>query len=383
MNDLEAINRRLNAITAWAPRMAAVEGALSGLTVAVKANIDVAGLATTAGMACRREAMALGDAPVVARLRAAGAIILGHANMDEAGLGAVTDNPFWGRTENPLRRGRTTGGSSGGSAAAVSGGLARLALGADTLRWVRIPAAYTGIFGLKPGRGVLSGEGVVPLLAQLDVPGVMAAQIEDLAAAWDVLVPAQHLVPVVRVAVLADVQAATMAPAVRAGLETMLILARAMGLKVETRPFSGLCLREARLCGFWEAVSEAGRRFGGDAVSPRLARLFAKAADASEGAAAMARARDIVLGALQVVDAIILPTAPQTAFAHGEIHADQVDFCALASLAGVPALSVPAGVDLDGMPVGVQFIGRPGNEAGLIALARQLLACWPEPRREI
>ena len=133
MNDLEGLNRQVNAIIAWAPRAEEGVGPLAGITVAVKANIAVAGLATTAGMAHRREVWAQADAPIVARLRAAGAMILGHTNMDEAGLGAVTDNPSWGRTENPHKRGRTAGGSSGGSAAAVASGMARLALGTDTL----------------------------------------------------------------------------------------------------------------------------------------------------------------------------------------------------------------------------------------------------------
>ena len=122
---------------------------------------------------------------------------------------------------------------------------------------------------------------------------------------------------------------------------------------------------------------EAAGRFDGQSVSPKLAGLFARAATLPVEAEAMARAREVVLAALQRVHVLMLPTAPQTGFTHGEVHKDQADFCALASLAGVPALSVPAGVDLDGMPVGLLFIGRPGSEAGLMALAGQIVPCWP------
>ena len=382
MSEVEAINRRLNAIVSWAAKMAPVAGPLAGMAVAVKANIDVAGLATTAGMAHRRHAFADEDAPLVARLRAAGAVVLGHANMDEAALGAVTDNPFWGRTENPWRRGRTAGGSSGGSAAAVAGGFARLALGTDTLGSVRIPASYTGIFGLKPGPGVLTMAGVVPLAQRLDVPGLLAASLEDLKSGWSVLHPGQHAAPVRRIMVLAEVLAAPMSPVVRTALETVCLAARARGKAVETRPFAGLSLPHARQGGFREAVLEARTRFGHEPVSPRLARWFEKAPDTQDETDTMARVHDVVRAALETADVLILPTTPQTAFPHAEVHADQADFCALANIAGIPALSFPAGVDMDGMPVGVQIMGRPDSETTLMALAGELVASSSELRRK-
>ena len=141
---------------------------LEGMTIGVKANIDVAGLATTAGVAARRDEIATSDAAVVRRLREAGAIILGHVNMHEAALGATTDNEAYGDTQNPHRAGFTPGGSSGGSSAAVAAGLCDAALGTDTLGSVRIPAAYCGVYGLKPTNGLVDGDGLVSLAARLD-----------------------------------------------------------------------------------------------------------------------------------------------------------------------------------------------------------------------
>lgn len=378
MTALDAANRRCNAITAWAPRHPAGQGPLAGMAVAVKANIDIAGMATTAGLAHRRTAPAMADAPLVARLRAAGATILGHANMDEAGLGAVTDNPHWGRTENPRRRGHTAGGSSGGSAAAVAAGLARLALGTDTLGSVRIPASYTGIFGLKPGPGLLPATGIVPLAPRLDTPGLLAASLEDLALGWAALVPPQPVpappVPPIRtLAVLAEVQAAPMAPAVRAGWEAMLLAARGLGLVVTQRPLAALSLRAARLGGLREALLQLRTMLADTPVSLPLARWLAHADQLPDGADAMARAHHAVHEALAHADALLLPTTPQPAFPHGERHDDQADVCALANLAGVAALSLPAGQDMDGRPFGVQIVGPSGSEASLMALAGQLL----------
>jgi len=381
--DLEGANRRLNAIVSWAPRVAASIGPLAGMAVAVKANIDVAGLPTTAGLAHRRSMVADADAPLVARLRAAGAVVLGHANMDEAALGAVTDNPFWGRSENPRRHGRTAGGSSGGSAAAVAGGLARLGLGTDTLGSVRIPASYTGIYGLKPGLAALSMAGVVPLVARLDVPGLLASSLEDLAAGWAALHPDQQAMPVRRIACLAEVMSAPMAPAVRAALEAVMLAARALGVVVKVQPFCGLSLSRARMGGFREALRAAQDHFGTQCVSPRLARWFEKARHAPQEPDAMARASDAIMQALATADVLLLPTTPQTAFAHAEAHPDQADFCAPASLAGVPSLSFPAGVDLDGMPVGMQLVGPQGSETTLMALAGRLVASCVEPGRQM
>ena len=128
-----------------------VIAALSPL--AVKDNIDVAGLPTTAGLQAWRNRIAQRDAPVVASLKKRGAVVIGKTLMDEAAFGALGDNPWYGRVHNPARHGYTAGGSSAGSAAAVALGEADLALGTDTLGSVRIPASYCGVVGYVPSRG--------------------------------------------------------------------------------------------------------------------------------------------------------------------------------------------------------------------------------------
>jgi aspartyl-tRNA(Asn)/glutamyl-tRNA(Gln) amidotransferase subunit A len=373
LSDLQTQNQRHNAFTALLPPPVAPfpSGPLSGYRLAVKANIAVAGLATTAGL--RSGPLAAEDAPLVATLRAAGAMVLGHTNMDEAALGATTENPHWGRTENPRRPGYTAGGSSGGSAAAVASGMARLALGTDTLGSVRIPAAYTGLWGLKASHGLLSLQGIVPLAPSLDAPGLIAASLADLEAAWAVLLPAQYAQSApapTHLALLAEVEAAPMAPAVRAAYESSVLAARALGLTVTQHPFRGLSLAAARRAGFHLALENAQPHLPADQISARLAHLLAKAAPPD--LALIAHARNVVLAALQAADALLLPTTPHPAFPHGENHPDQADFTALANFAGLPALSVPAGFDKEGLPVGVQLIGRPGSEASLMALARRL-----------
>jgi aspartyl-tRNA(Asn)/glutamyl-tRNA(Gln) amidotransferase subunit A len=130
---------------------------LDGIPVALKDNIDVRAMPTTDGTAFFAARVAQADSEVAARLRAARAIILGKLNMHEGALGATTDNPFWGRCDNPALPGHTpggsSGGSSGGSAAAVAAGFVPIAIGTDTMGSVRIPAAYAGHWGLKPTPG--------------------------------------------------------------------------------------------------------------------------------------------------------------------------------------------------------------------------------------
>src|SRR4051794_16164082 len=157
-------------------------GPLDGVPVAVKDNMDVAGVPTSNGFG--------GDGPwrvpqedseLVRRLRAAGAVILGKLNMEEGALGPTSNNPHFGRVENPYHLGHTPGGSSGGSGAAVAAGLCCAAMGSDTGGSVRIPAAYCGVVGLKPSYGLISTRGVVPLSYRLDHVGPLTRTVSDAA----------------------------------------------------------------------------------------------------------------------------------------------------------------------------------------------------------
>ena len=155
-------------------------GPLSGIRLGVKGNIDVMGLATTAGAGARRHAFACADAPIVARLRGAGALIVGTLNMHIGALGATTDNQAYGRCINPWAKGFSPGGSSGGSGAAIAAGFVDAALGTDTMGSIRLPSAYCGVFGWKPDGALIDPSGAVPLSPSLDQIGPLAKDPETL-----------------------------------------------------------------------------------------------------------------------------------------------------------------------------------------------------------
>lgn len=155
-------------------------GRLSGVLVAVKDLIDTAGLRTTYGSDFFAEYVPEKNAPVVDALEAEGVIVLGKTNLNEFAYGVSGYNPFYGPILTPRDRSRTAGGSSGGSAAAVSAGVCRLAVGSDTSGSVRIPAACCGVYGMKLAHGAAPLEGIFPLAARYDSVGYFAAGVEDL-----------------------------------------------------------------------------------------------------------------------------------------------------------------------------------------------------------
>ena len=164
-------------------------GPLHGHALAVKDIIDVAGLPTRAGSGFFRRDPER-DAPVVAALRAAGALIVGKTNTHEFAWGMTTENPHFGRTGNAWDPARTPGGSSGGSGAAVAAGLADIALGTDTIGSIRIPAALNGISGLRPATGALPVDAIVPLALGLDTVGPFARDLATVRSVYGVLTAA-------------------------------------------------------------------------------------------------------------------------------------------------------------------------------------------------
>ncbi len=383
---LKAANAPIHAFVDWDEGASGGDGPLSGLTIGVKANIMVNGLPWTGGMEVHRHRIAARDAEVVAKLRSSGAAIIGSLNMEEAALGAKTDNPWFGATQNPHRPGYTPGGSSGGSGAAVAAGLCDAALGTDTMGSIRIPAAYCGVYGFKPAHAAISQDGLEMTEPSLDTIGPLARNLdvlERVARAISDFGEGQGDGPVATLAGLGGVECE---PAVRAAYEQARAHLGATGeISLPHAP------TRIRFAGFIAASRFLARHLA-DAdpakISPALTKLLSygpkrEAADRQEDAKVLAESKGALMAAVATYGAILLPTAPQSAFPHSEAApANQADFTCLANIAGLPAIAIPAGWSDDGLPVGVQLIGKAGHEAGLFALARRLdaaLAAYRPP----
>ena len=397
---IEALNGRLNAALDLAPgaraeaeaaearrKAGASLSALDGVPVLVKANIAVRGLPWHAGIGAYRDRVAGEDAQVVTRLRAGGAVILGTLNMEEGALGAVTDNPHFGRSYNPWGEGLTPGGSSGGSGAAASAGFAPVTLGTDTMGSVRIPAAYCGVCGHKPSRGAVPVEGVIALSHSLDHVGPLARTAADLAPAFAALAGLSVRTvdkPLAgkrigrwrfetEIEVRSDVMQA---------FEAALTLLREQGAQIVDirlkRYGFGKSRREGLIISEWEGYAEHadvmaenpqgfsdgftkmlqwGARQGEARYQEALAVLDASGLDAAE--------------AFAKVDFIAAPTALEPGFPFGDpVPASQADLTAFADFAGVPSTSVPMGLSREGLPLGLQIMAPAGADfAGIAAAA--------------
>jgi aspartyl-tRNA(Asn)/glutamyl-tRNA(Gln) amidotransferase subunit A len=383
---LKAANASLNAFVDWDEEATAGDGPLAGLTVGVKANIAVNGLPWTAGMELFRHRIAERDAEVVARLRAAGAAIIGSLNMEEAALGAKTDNPFFGATQNPHRLGHTPGGSSGGSGAAVAAGLCDVALGTDTLGSVRIPAAYCGVYGFKPSYGAISQDGLELTEPLFDTIGPLARNLDTL----------ENVSRVISVFGQNGVGGDVALLAESGGVECEAAVSGAFGaakavVKAESQIELPYPLSRVRFAGFIVAarfLDQHLRNADPAKISPTLAKLMAYGARRSDSdmdidRRVIAGTRAALEAAVEAHGAVLLPTAPQAAFRHcDDAPANQADFTCLANIAGLPAVSIPAGWSDGGLPVSVQLVGKTGHEAGLFTLARKLdaaLAAYRPP----
>ncbi|HJP97603.1 MAG TPA: amidase [Rhodanobacteraceae bacterium] len=373
-------------------------GRLDGIPVAVKDNFDVAGYPTRAGLPSRGSDNARHDAHAIARLRAAGAIILGKTNLDEGALGAVTRNPHFGSTRNPCNPACVAGGSSGGSAAAVAAGLAPVAIGSDTLGSVRIPASYCGVFALKPTHGEISARGLVPAARRLDAVGILGRSVGDLVVMLQVLAgydaddprsrrrrvalqPPDWSPMQLRCGVLPDLAQAGVDAAVIAVFEAALAkLEHQLGDR-QMLDFSDWPWSKMRRAGLLLMEAEMRNTFAADLADTAhpASTEFRKMLDFAAGKSAADyvladRMLDFaVLKARRVfsrVDVLVLPTTPQGAFAiDATAPASQADLTAFASLSACPAVSIPMGTLPDGMPIGMQFVGRPGSDLRLLELA--------------
>ena len=372
-------------------------GRLDGVPVAVKDNFDVAGLPTGCGLP-GVHAPATSDAYVVARLRGAGAVILGKTQVPEASLAATSNNPHTGAAHNPHRHGYQAGGSSGGCAAAVAAGLAAVAIGSDSLGSIRIPASYCGLYALKPTHGEISTRGMIPAARRLDSVGLMARGVHDLGVMLHVLSGHDPADPRsrrrrvelalpdwepgnLRVGLLADLDAFGIEPGVKYAFERALM---ALTHELENRrhvTFGDFPLARARRAAFFMIEAEMlithAKAFG-DPSHPVSSELNAWLDYAYGKSAADYVAADRLLDAAVVaarklfeeVDVLVTPTTPQTAFPlEASLPDNSGDFTCIANLAGLPAVTIPMGMTLDGLPAGLQFIGPPGSDLRLLELA--------------
>ena len=389
MIDFDALvraNAPLNAFTDFDGSAEGGGGALAGLTVGVKANIAVAGMPWTAGCEVYRGRVAPKDAAVVTKLRAAGAAIIGMLNMEEAALGAKTDNPWFGKTQNPHKTGYTPGGSSGGSGSAVAAGLCDIALGTDTMGSVRIPAADCGVYGFKPAQTSVSQEGLELAEEWLDCIGPLARSLDLLESAARVMTDfgdgdaaSGPLVTLAETGVDCELEV----------IEKFRDVIRLAGSEIAVAQLAHP-LSRIRFAGFIKTSKAMAAHFadaGQDKLSANLKKLLTYGpkrsdADWAEDQAILAETAQAVQDIVAKHAAIILPTAPQGAFSHSEdAPANQADYTCLANIANLPAISLPMGVDDAGMPLGLQIVGRTGHEADLFQLAREFDAKLQAYRR--
>ena len=403
-------------------------GALFGVPIALKSNLCWQAARTSCGSRALEHWRSPYDATVVQRLLDSGAVPIGVTNMDEFAMGSSGENSAFGPTLNPLDHGRAPGGSSSGSAAAVAAGIVPLALGSDTGGSVRQPAALCGLAAFKPTWGLVSRFGLVAFASSLDVIGPLARSVRDLELALEVIAGADPAdatcldlpAPVrqenfqwkgARLGVVSQ-QRGLSSPATSQAIESALERARAAGAQVRevSIPEIAQALAPYYVISSAEAASNLARYDGLRYGLCVPARERTSAVAATRGAAfgsevqrrmligsfalsvgyhdewytkavrARARLAQAFARSFGEVDFLISPTSPSTAFSLGELHADplamyKADLLTVpASLAGLPAASIPSGWERGAaraaLPIGMQIVGPSGKDASVLALAR-------------
>jgi len=389
-------------------------GALHGVPLSVKSSIEVAGLRCESGSKLRSGFVADRDAPLVARFRQAGAIILGVTNVPELLMACETDNLLYGRTNNPWDLSRTPGGSSGGEAAAIAAGLSAGGVGSDGGGSIRVPAHFTGICGLKPTPGRIPATGHFPIsvgpFALLGVVGPMARTMEDLKLLFEVMQgsddgdPSAAPVPVcwpgkddlkrIRIGYFEDDGRTAVTSETRAALRKAAEALQDAGFAVERfRPDKLELARQL----WWKLFGVAGGMMLGPLTEGHEAELspilkeFSSwvAAEPAHSAQSLLETwiqRDVVrmeiFAQMREYPVLLCPVAAIPAFQHGERswgvdgsmvkYLDAWSYCEWFNLLGTPAAVVPAGESPEGLPIGVQIVARPWQEELVLSIAEVL-----------
>ena len=398
-------------------------GALHGVPISVKSSVDVAGWPSECGSRLRKGYVPSEDATLVARLRAAGAILLGNTNVPEFLMAYETDNSLYGRTNSPWDVERTPGGSSGGEAAAIAAGCSAGGVGSDGGGSIRIPAHYTGICGLKPTPGRVPSSGHYPVsagpFAQLGVVGPMARTVADVARLFAVMAGYDSGDPAsapVSLRVWSDAEilklpvayfeddgvtavTAETAAAVRAAAEAL----RAQGFEVEAWRPQNL---DRVWSLWWNLFGRAVHAAFASMVEGREAELspmyrawresvaLEPAMDGREwmntllGRDAL---REKLLRQMETFPILLCPACAVPAFRHGErewmVQGRRVEYLKAMSysqwfnLLGNPAAVVPVGRSPEGLPIGVQIVGRPWEDEAVLAVAAKIEAATGGFRR--
>jgi Asp-tRNA(Asn)/Glu-tRNA(Gln) amidotransferase A subunit family amidase len=390
-------------------------GALHGVPLTIKCNIDFAGLPCPAGSPLRADYVPTADAPLVARLRAAGAILLGNTNTPEFLMAWESDNQLRGKTSNPWNLAHSAGGSSGGECAAISSGCSFGGVGSDGGGSIRVPAHFCGICGLKPTPGRVPSTGHYPAgagaLSWLGVVGPLGRTIADVRALFEVIagpdagdalsapVPFADAATVaerlrgIRIGVLETDALGKATPETEAAVQRAARILEGAGFPVEPFRLGGLDrVIECWWFFFGPVVAHllASDVKGHEAtLSPIFKEYFSVALPQkplSADAILAARTdrdnlRAEILRQMRDVPILLSPVSTEPAFRHGEgnyqvgtphCYRDTMRFSQWTNLTGFPGATVPLGMSPEGLPIGVQVIGRPHEEELVLAVAEKI-----------
>jgi aspartyl-tRNA(Asn)/glutamyl-tRNA(Gln) amidotransferase subunit A len=373
-------------------------GPLHGVPVSLKDLIDVQGVPTTAASRVREGHVARTDAPVVTRLREAGAVLIGKTNLHEFALGTTNEDSAFGPARHPLDPARSPGGSSGGSAASVLAGMAYASIGTDTGGSIRIPSAACGLVGLKPTIGDIPTAGIVPLSGTLDHVGPLCRSAEDASIVYDVLrggTPGERerIGPEgVRLGVLRGYFTAVLDPQVASAFERAAARLRDAGVTLDDAGvahagdiapvYVHIALSEAAV---YHAKTLESR---GDHYTANVRqRLEMGRYILAEDYVRALRGREVLTAevdaALAGRDGLFLPAVPIPAHKIGassvriggsdeSIRNVTLRLTQLFNVTGHPAIALPCGTTPEGLPIAAQLVGRRGATGELLALARAL-----------